>query len=87
MAANSATVSDPDRFKYLRLEFEEDRVVGALAIGLTQHVGVIRGLVQTQVPLGAWKEVLRKDPAPGDGRLSRLHAGKRGLNPRRDGWH
>ena len=57
-----AVVSDPERFKYLRLEFEEDRVVGALAIGLTQHVGVIRGLVQTQVPLGAWKEALRRDP-------------------------
>ena len=23
---------------------------------------MIRGLVQTQVPLGPWKEVLRKDP-------------------------
>jgi NAD(P)H-nitrite reductase large subunit len=57
-----AVVSDPARFKYLRLEFDEDRVVGALAIGLTQHVGVIRGLVQTQVPLGAWKDVLLEDP-------------------------
>ena len=57
-----AVASDPARFKYLRLEFDEDRIVGALAIGLTQHVGVIRGLVQTQVPLGAWKDVLLKDP-------------------------
>ena len=57
-----AVVSDPERFKYLRLEFDEDRIVGALAIGLTQHVGVIRGLVQTQVPLGPWKEILRRDP-------------------------
>ena len=57
-----AVVSDPDRFKYLRLEFDGDRVVGALAIGLTQHVGVIRGLVQTQVPLGAWKQALCEDP-------------------------
>ena len=57
-----AVASDPARFKYLRLEFDEDRIVGALAIGLTQHVGVIRGLVQTQVPLGAWKEVLLADP-------------------------
>ncbi len=57
-----AVVSDPEGFKYLRLEFDEDRLVGALAIGLTQHVGVIRGLVQTQVPLGPWKEVLRANP-------------------------
>ena len=76
-----AAVSDPERFKYLRLEFEEDRVVGALAIGLTQHVGVIRGLVQTQVPLGAWKEGPAPGPPPGDGRLSRLHAGEHGLIP------
>ena len=57
-----AVACDPDRFKYLRLEFREDRVVGALALGLTQHVGVIRGLVQTQVRLGAWKDALMRDP-------------------------
>ncbi len=53
---------DNDGFKYLRLEFEDDVVVGALALGLTQHVGVIRGLVQTRVPLGEWKSTLMKDP-------------------------
>ena len=53
---------DKDGFKYLRLEFDGDIVVGALALGLTQHVGVIRGLVQTRVKLGAWKDVLMKDP-------------------------
>lgn len=53
---------DKAGFKYLRLEFDGDVVVGALSLGLTQHVGVIRGLVQTQVKLGAWKEVLMKDP-------------------------
>ena len=53
---------DKNGFKYLRLEFDGDVVVGALALGLTQHVGVIRGLVQTRVKLGAWKDVLMKDP-------------------------
>jgi NADPH-dependent 2,4-dienoyl-CoA reductase/sulfur reductase-like enzyme len=57
-----AEIADADRFKYLRLEFEGDRVVGALALGLTQHVGVIRGLVQTQIRLGLWKERLLRDP-------------------------
>jgi NADPH-dependent 2,4-dienoyl-CoA reductase/sulfur reductase-like enzyme len=57
-----AEAVDRDGFKYLRLEFDGDVVVGALAMGLTQHVGVIRGLVQTQVKLGAWKERLMKDP-------------------------
>ena len=54
--------SDPDHFKYLRLEFDGDVLVGALALGLTQHVGVIRGLVQTGVALGPWKDRLLADP-------------------------
>jgi len=57
-----AVASDPERFKYLRLEFDDDLLVGALALGLTQHVGVIRGLIQTRVRLGDWKERLLRDP-------------------------
>lgn len=53
---------DEAGFKYLRLAFEGDVLVGALALGLTQHVGVIRGLVQTRVKLGVWKDELMKDP-------------------------
>jgi NADPH-dependent 2,4-dienoyl-CoA reductase/sulfur reductase-like enzyme len=57
-----ARAADADRFRYLRLEFTEDRLVGALALGLTQHVGVIRGLIQTRLPLGQWKDRLMRDP-------------------------
>ena len=57
-----AEAVDHDRFRYLRLEFEGDVLVGALAMGLTQHVGVIRGLVQTRVHLGPWKDTLMNDP-------------------------
>ena len=57
-----SVASDPEGSKYLRLEFDGDKLVGALALGLTQHVGVIRGLVQTGVPLGAWKDRLLEDP-------------------------
>ena len=53
---------DRDRFQYLRLEFAGEVLVGALALGLTQHVGVIRGLVQTRAPLGPWKARLMDDP-------------------------
>jgi len=49
-------------YKYLRLEFDDEYLVGALALGLTQHVGVIRGLMQTRVPLGKWKARLIRDP-------------------------
>ena len=54
--------ADDVRSRYLRLEFEEDRIVGALALGLTQHVGVLRGLIQTRVRLGSWMPKLRDDP-------------------------
>ena len=57
-----SVAADEARSRYLRLEFEEDRIVGALALGLTQHVGVLRGLIQTRVRLGAWVEKLRDDP-------------------------
>ncbi len=57
-----AVASDEDGFKYLRLEFDDDVMVGALALGLTQHVGVLRGLIQTRVRLGPWKERLMANP-------------------------
>jgi NAD(P)H-nitrite reductase large subunit len=57
-----AVAVDAAGFKYLRLEFQDDVLVGALALGLTQHVGVIRGLIQTRTPLGPWKERLIADP-------------------------
>ena len=57
-----SVAADDTRSRYLRLEFEEDRIVGALALGLTQHVGVLRGLIQTRVRLGSWMEKLRDDP-------------------------
>jgi len=37
-------------------------LVGASSLGLTQHVGVLRGLIQSQTPLGIWKDRLVKDP-------------------------
>jgi NAD(P)H-nitrite reductase large subunit len=59
---DGARAADPERYRYLRLEFDADRLVGALALGLTQHVGVIRGLIQTRVRLGEWKQRLMRDP-------------------------
>jgi NAD(P)H-nitrite reductase large subunit len=55
-------VSDPARYRYLRLEFHEDRLVGANTVGLTEHAGVLRGLIEAKVPLGAWKQRLLRDP-------------------------
>ena len=48
--------------RHLSLQFEGDRLVGCNAIGWTEHVGVMRGLVEGQVKLGEWKDTLLKDP-------------------------
>ena len=58
----SAKLSDNNRYRYLSLSFEDDVMVGAQAVGLTQHVGVLRGLIQTKLKLGKWKDHLIKDP-------------------------
>ena len=58
-----STVEDSAHNRYLRLEFQDDVLVGSLAIGLTQHVGVLRGLIQTKVKLGKWKKKLMNDPS------------------------
>jgi len=59
---DSAELYDPERYRYLNLQFEEDVLVGAQSLGLTQHVGVLRGLIQTRIKLGKWKQHLMKDP-------------------------
>ncbi len=56
------TMIDEDRYRYMRLEFVEDRLVGASSVGVTQHIGVLRGLIQTEVRLGGWKKKLIEDP-------------------------
>ena len=53
---------DDKRFRYISLQFKDDVLVGATSIGLTDHVGVLRGLIQTRTPLGTWKERLMHDP-------------------------
>jgi len=53
---------DEERFRYISLQFKDDVLVGATSIGLTDHVGVLRGLIQTRTPLGAWKQRLMQDP-------------------------
>jgi NAD(P)H-nitrite reductase large subunit len=55
-------LSDAPNFKYLLLEFDQDVLVGSNAIGLTEHVGVLRGLIQQRVKLGEWKDKLLVDP-------------------------
>jgi NADPH-dependent 2,4-dienoyl-CoA reductase/sulfur reductase-like enzyme len=53
---------DKARFRYLSLQFKDDVLIGATSIGLTQHVGVLRGLIQNRTRLGAWKAILKASP-------------------------
>ena len=48
---------------HLSLQFQDDVITGATSIGLTHHVGVLRGLIQSRVRLGAWKQQLLRDPS------------------------
>lgn len=57
-----AEAVDTENFRYMRLEFDGDKIVGALSLGRTDQIGVLRGLIQTEVSLGPWKEKLLADP-------------------------
>ncbi len=58
----TAKLTDEGKFKYLKLELLGDRLVGAQCVGMTDHVGMLRGLIQTGLRLGAWKERLIEAP-------------------------
>lgn len=57
-----------DRPAYRKLLWSGDRLTGAIILGpssdiwTTNDVGMLKGLVQTQVPLGRFKEYLRTNP-------------------------
>ncbi len=55
-------LTDKARHKHLSLQFKGDQMVGCNSVGWTEHVGVMRGLVEGQVKLGEWKDRLMNDP-------------------------
>jgi len=55
-------LTDEDDHRHLSLQFKDDVLVGCNTVGMTEHVGVMRGLVEGQVPLGPWKDRLLEDP-------------------------
>jgi NAD(P)H-nitrite reductase large subunit len=54
--------ADETNFRYIRLEFDGDVLVGSNCIGMTEHVGILRGLTESRVKLGAWKDELMRNP-------------------------
>ena len=59
---DSTELVDEENFRYINLQFDGDRLIGANTLGLTQHVGVLRGLIQGRFHLGQWKDRLMENP-------------------------
>ncbi|MCK4709765.1 MAG: FAD-dependent oxidoreductase [Gammaproteobacteria bacterium] len=59
---DSAELYNEKDYRYLNLQFDGDILVGASSTGLTQHVGILRGLIESRLKLGVWKDRLIKDP-------------------------
>ncbi len=55
-------LTDRGAGRHLSLQFKDDVMVGCNSVGWTDHVGVLRGLVEGQVRLGRWKDRLKEDP-------------------------
>jgi NAD(P)H-nitrite reductase large subunit len=55
-------LTDTQSGRHLSLQFKDDLMVGCNSVGWTEHVGVMRGLVEGQVRLGEWKDRLMHDP-------------------------
>jgi NAD(P)H-nitrite reductase large subunit len=55
-------LTDEKSGRHLSLQFKDDLMVGCNSVGWTDHVGVMRGLVEGQVRLGEWKDTLMADP-------------------------
>jgi NAD(P)H-nitrite reductase large subunit len=59
----STEVLDESRYRYLNLQFDGDRLVGANCVGFSDHIGALRGLIEGRLRLGTWKRRLMDDPS------------------------
>ena len=65
---DTTTVFNPSRPIYRKYVWHEDRIVGALFVGpiddvtMLNDVGMVKGLIQTQQPLGEWVDYVKTHP-------------------------
>ena len=59
---DNAEMYNPGQNKYIQLQFDDERLIGASSVGYTEHIGVFQGLIQGKVELGEWKQKLIDDP-------------------------
>jgi NAD(P)H-nitrite reductase large subunit len=63
------TILNVDRPIYQKLVWDDDRLVGATFVGrmkdvaMLNDVGMVKGFIQSQAPLGHWKGYIQKNPA------------------------
>ncbi len=59
---DTAEALDRAHYRYTHLAFDGDRLIGALTLGRTNNIGILRGLIQSRTNLGIWKDRLMQDP-------------------------
>lgn len=66
--SNSKVMQKESGFIYRRLNFDDDKIIGAIILSPTSDVfmlndiGMIKGFIQAQLPLGDWKGYLDEHP-------------------------
>ena len=67
-SAEAMTISNAPGFVYRKLLWRGEQMVGAIFagrandMGMLTDVGMVKGILQTQTPLGAWKQFLAENP-------------------------
>ena len=59
---DSASLLDERSGRYVKLRFDGDHLIGGITLGITEHVGALRGLIQSRRHLGVWKKHLMENP-------------------------
>ena len=54
--------SDPQQIMYRKILVGENRIVGAILLGMAEDAGVIRNLILNKVDVSIWKDEIAKTP-------------------------
>jgi hypothetical protein len=57
-----AKLYSPDQYQYMNLQFNDHCLVGCRYVIKTQHIGVLRGLIESRIKLNVWRQRLINNP-------------------------
>ncbi len=66
--AETVTIANPDHYIYRKLLWRDEQLIGAVFtgrapdVGMLTDLGMVKGLMQTQMPMGPWKKHLQDNP-------------------------